>query len=252
MPLVFAADAPLAGTPPAGPGTDSIAASSYALGLTFGGQLHHGGIKYGLSMDALMHGIQDGLQGKVPSQDDKQRATLLLRSAHDAAGEKNKSIAYQFLTKNAKAVGVTTTASGLEYKVLVAGDVNALPARATDEVSVQYRGHLLDGTEFDSSYAHGKAASFRVNGVIKGWQEALSLMKPGAKWQLFIPPELAYENSPPPNIPPDSLLIFDMELLKIQPAAAASAVATAAGGVPAPKPHHHVPTSRAASTSPTP
>jgi FKBP-type peptidyl-prolyl cis-trans isomerase len=82
-------------------------------------------------------------------------------------------------------------------------------------VTVQYRGRLLNGTEFDNSASHGQAATFRVNSVIKGWQEALPMMKPGAKWQLFVPPELAYDVNSPTNIPPGSLLVFDIELVKI-------------------------------------
>ena len=105
-------------------------------------------------------------------------------------------------------------------------------------MTVQYRGKLLDGTEFDSSYARGAPASFTVGGVIKGWQEALVLMKPGAKWQLFVPPDLAYGPSPRPNIPANSLLIFDVELLSAtpKPAAAAPAPGGPGTGTTAPKP----------------
>jgi FKBP-type peptidyl-prolyl cis-trans isomerase len=96
------------------------------------------------------------------------------------------------------------------------GDKKAAVIAPTDEVTVQYRGKLLDGTEFDSSYARGHARPFPVNGVIPGWQEALVLMKPGAKWQLFVPPELAYGNNPKPGIPGGSLLIFDVELVSVK------------------------------------
>ena len=106
-----------------------------------------------------------------------------------------------------------TTASGLQYKVLVPGDAKAPPIAATDEVTVNYRGKLLDGTEFDSSYTRGTPATFPVNGVIKGWQEALVLMKPGAKWELYVPPELGYGANPRPGIPANSLLIFDVDLI---------------------------------------
>jgi FKBP-type peptidyl-prolyl cis-trans isomerase len=115
-----------------------------------------------------------------------------------------------------------TTRSGLQYKVLEPGDSAAESPKPTDQVTVQYRGRLLNGTEFDSSYARGQAASFRVNSVIKGWQEALPLMKPGAKWQLFVPPELAYDNAAPAAIPPGSLLVFDIQLVKINAPAASN------------------------------
>jgi len=103
--------------------------------------------------------------------------------------------------------------------VLSPGDANSASPKPTDQVTVQYRGRLLNGTEFDSSYSHGQSASFRVNAVIKGWQEALPLMKPGAKWELFVPPDLAYELNSPMTIPPGSLLVFDLELVKVTPPA---------------------------------
>jgi FKBP-type peptidyl-prolyl cis-trans isomerase len=139
----------------------------------------------------------------------------LLRSAKEAIGAKNKTAAREFLAKNAKTAGVTTTASGLQYKILSPGDAASASPKPTDQVTVQYRGRLLNGTEFDSSYSHGQAASFKLNAVIKGWQEALPMMKPGAKWQLFVPPELAYDVNTPATIPPGSLLVFDIELLKV-------------------------------------
>ena len=119
---------------------------------------------------------------------------------------------------NAKLPGVTTTASGLQYQVIEAGDANSVSPVPGDRVTVHYRGRLIDGTEFDSSDAHAQAATFSVNSVIKGWREALLLMKPKAKWRLFIPPELAYALNSPPAIPPGSALIFDVELLKVEPA----------------------------------
>jgi FKBP-type peptidyl-prolyl cis-trans isomerase FklB len=190
-------------------------AASYSLGLTFGGQLHHGGLSDGISMDALMKGINDGLNGRAVTQEDKQRVAILLRSAKEIIGAKNKTAAREFLVKNAKAAGITTTASGLQYRILAAGDAASPSPKPTDQVTVQYRGRLLNGTEFDSSYSHGQAATFRVNSVIKGWQEALPMMKPGAKWQLYVPPELAYDINSPTTIPPGSLLVFDIELLKV-------------------------------------
>jgi FKBP-type peptidyl-prolyl cis-trans isomerase len=127
------------------------------------------------------------------------------------------------LQRNGKEKGVKTTASGLQYKIIAAGDTTAPAIKPTDEVSVQYRGKLIDGAEFDSSYSRGVPATFTVQGVIKGWQEALALMKPGAKWTLYVPPELGYGESPKPGIPGGSLLIFDVELLSVKPSAAAAA-----------------------------
>ena len=120
-----------------------------------------------------------------------------------------------FLAANKVKPGVVTTASGLQYKVITEG--NGPQPKATDTVTVDYRGTLIDGTEFDSSYKRGQPATFPVSGVIKGWTEALQLMPVGSKWQLFIPPQLGYGDRGAGNsIPPNSTLIFEVELLSIQ------------------------------------
>lgn len=204
-------------TPPAQ--RSSNEASSHDLGLIFGNQLRNGGLASTVSFDALMRGVKDGLEGKPISADVKERVTQLLRVGHDTIARRNKAAAVEFLTRNTKVEGVTTTASGLQYKVISAGDTQAASPGANDQVTVQYRGALLDGSEFDSSYKRGQPASFKLNGVIRGWQEALALMKPGAKWQLFVPPELAYDTQSPPGIPPGSLLVFDVELVKVEQSA---------------------------------
>ena len=131
-------------------------------------------------------------------------------------------MAHDFLEKNAGVAGITTTASGLQYMVFSPGDDKAETPTVNDRVTVNYRGRLLDGTEFDNSDSHPQAATFGLEGVIKGWHEALLMMKPGAKWRLFIPPALAYDTFSPPAIPPGSLLIFDVELLKVEPRPAMS------------------------------
>ena len=118
-----------------------------------------------------------------------------------ASGAHNKTAAQEFLAKNGKEKGVQTTASGLQYKIIKAGDSKTPARRPTDEVTVNYRGKLIDGTEFDSSYSRGQPAQLSPNGVIKGWQEALVMMRPGANWELFVPPELAYGSNPRPGIP---------------------------------------------------
>ena len=117
---------------------------------------------------------------------------------------------------------MTTTASGLQYQELKAGSGDS--PKMGDSVQVHYRGTVLSGTEFDSSYKRNAPATFEVGHVIPGWNEALQLMKPGAKWRLFIPPQLAYDLRPPPGsgIPPGSMLLFDVELLSVKAAAAAS------------------------------
>ena len=130
------------------------------------------------------------------------------------SGEKNLKEGKAFLEKNSKKKGVITTKSGLQYKIIKSGK-GATP-KPGDTVTTHYRGTLINGTEFDSSYKRGKPASFPVNGVIKGWTEALQLMQVGDKWELYIPAELAYgANGPSPVIGPNSALIFEIELIKI-------------------------------------
>jgi len=132
-------------------------------------------------------------------------------------GEKNKKEGEAFLAENKKKEGVITLPSGLQYKVLTAG--KGKKPTDTDTVTVQYRGTLINGTEFDSSYRRGQPATFPVRGVIPGWTEALKLMEPGAKWQIFVPPKLGYGERQFGRIPPNSVLVFDMELLSIEDAA---------------------------------
>jgi FKBP-type peptidyl-prolyl cis-trans isomerase FklB len=220
-PVVPAPAAPAAG-PAAAP---SVEQTSYLFGLTFGEQMHRAGVT-DLNMDAVKRGLQDGLQGKKSTPADQQQVQAYVRSLMDAAAARNQTAAKDFLEKNSHEKGVTTTASGLQYKIIAPGDRKAAAVKPTDQVTVQYRGKLLDGSEFDSSYARGTPATFPVNGVIRGWQEALVLMKPGAKWQLFVPPDLGYGATPQRAIPGGSLLIFDVELLSVNSAAAAAPAAS--------------------------
>ena len=227
---------PAATSAPAAPSTPAAATpdqTSYLFGLTFGEQMHRVGITDQLSVDAITRGLKDGLQGKKVTHDEQQQLDAYVRLAMESAVARNQAAAKEFLARNSQEKGVTTTASGLQYKVLVPGDRKAAAVTPTDEVAVQYRGTLLDGSEFDSTYKRGAPLTFKVNGVIPGWQEALVLMKPGAKWQLFVPPELAYGATPRGGIPGGSLLIFDVELLS----AKASGPPAAPPGTPGVKPN---------------
>jgi FKBP-type peptidyl-prolyl cis-trans isomerase FklB len=236
---IMVAAAPLAGaqTPAPAPSTPSSVTSpaappaaapnadqtSYLFGLTFGEQMHNVGITDQVTIDAIARGIKDGLQGTKSTPADRQQVQEFVHSVIDAAVSRNQAAAKDFLARNGHEKGVTTTASGLEYKVILPGDRKAATIAPSDQVTVQYRGKLLDGSEFDSTYARGAPVSFAVNGVIPGWQEALVLMKPGAKWQLFVPPELAYGAKPQPGIPGGSLLIFDVDLVSVKSSGAPGA-----------------------------
>jgi FKBP-type peptidyl-prolyl cis-trans isomerase FklB len=226
--------APVAPAAPAlgQPADQSIEQTSYLFGLTFAEQLHGVGITNQLNGDAIDRGIKDGLQGKKSTRADQQQLQAYVQSVMAESLARNKAAAKDFLAKNGQEKSVKTTADGLQYKVLIPGDAKAPAVAPNDEVTVNYRGKLLDGSEFDSSYARGQPATFKVNGVIKGWQEALVLMKPGAKWQLFVPPELAYDATPRPGIPAGSLLNFEVELLSVKPSEAAPAATPAPAAAP--------------------
>jgi FKBP-type peptidyl-prolyl cis-trans isomerase FklB len=210
---------PASNPPPAtAPGADPAPAPtpdqiSYTIGVNFGAQLRNTGVTTEVVPEAILRGMKDGLQGKQPSQAELAQLQVFARSLNDAALARNQAAAKDFLARNSHEKGVVTTASGLQYKILTAGDKKAPAISPTDKVTVDYRGKLIDGTEFDSSYSRGVPATFPVSGVIKGWQEALVLMKPGAKWQLFIPPELAYGPRSQAKIPANSLLIFEVSVL---------------------------------------
>ena len=202
---------------PAPPVDTSSEHTSYLFGLTFGEQMHSVGFSDQVNPDAIAQGVKDGLAGKKSTHADQQQIQEFVHSVMAASTARNKAAAQEFLARNGRDKNVKTTASGLQYKILVPGNAKAAAILPTDEVTVNYRGKLLDGSEFDSSYSRGVPATFKINGVIKGWQEALVLMKPGAKWQLFVPPELAYDTSPRPGIPAGSLLIFDVDLVSVKP-----------------------------------
>jgi FKBP-type peptidyl-prolyl cis-trans isomerase len=197
---------------------------SYSIGLDIGTTLKRQVIE--VNEELLNTGIQDGLSGKKPLlSEDQVKETMALfqkemlakqAEAKKAAAAKNSAEGTKFLAENKTKEGVKTTASGLQYKVLKEG--SGPTPKPTDTVKVNYRGTVLDGTEFDSSYKRGEPASFPVNRVIKGWTEALQLMKVGSKYQLFIPADLAYGGrGAGSDIGPNAMLIFDVELLGINP-----------------------------------
>jgi FKBP-type peptidyl-prolyl cis-trans isomerase FklB len=207
---------------PASPFKDQKEKLSYALGLSIGGNLKRQFVE--VDPDVMLRGLKDGLDsGKALMSDDEVRATITqMQSELKAKMEEkarlaavaNKKEGDEFLEANKTKEGVVALPSGLQYKILTQG-TGPTPV-ATDTVSCNYRGTLIDGTEFDSSYKRGQPASFRVSGVIKGWTEALQLMPVGSKWQLFIPSSLAYGERGQGPIGPNAMLIFEVELISIQ------------------------------------
>ncbi len=212
--------------------------ASYSIGYDIGETFKKQNVE--LNPDALFGGMKDALAGKeaTMSKEDREKTLQAFQkemmekqiTASKEAATKNAAEGEKFLAENKKKDGVKTTASGLQYKVLKEG--SGTPPKETDTVVVQYKGTLIDGTEFDSSYKRNEPASFQVNRVVKGWIEALQLMKPGAKYQLVIPSSLAYgERGAGQLIGPNATLIFEVELLSIKPP---EPVATVAPGAAAP------------------
>jgi FKBP-type peptidyl-prolyl cis-trans isomerase FklB len=201
--------------------------ASYAIGLNIGKSMHKDSVDIDPSI--LLRGLKDGLAGSKPLlTDDEARAAMVtlqseMRKKQEekmlVQGEANKKEGETFLADNKTKDGVVTLPSGLQYKILKEG-TGPKPV-ATDTVVCNYKGTLLDNTEFDSSYKRGQPATFPVSGVIKGWTEALQLMPVGSKWQLFIPSELAYgaRGGPGGGIGPNATLIFEVELMSVQPKA---------------------------------
>jgi FKBP-type peptidyl-prolyl cis-trans isomerase FklB len=196
---------------------------SYALGMNIGSSLHKQPVE--LDPKILARGLEDAMSGgKTLLTEDEMRSVLTeaqteLKQQMEAKmkeeSETNKKAGEAFLAANKTKEGVVALPSGLQYKILTQG--NGAKPTLTDTVVCNYRGTLLDGTEFDSSYKRGQPATFPVNGVIKGWTEALQLMPVGSKWQLFVPADLAYgDQARGPEIQPNSTLIFEVELLSIQ------------------------------------
>jgi FKBP-type peptidyl-prolyl cis-trans isomerase FklB len=201
--------------------------ASYAIGLNIGKSMHKDSVDVDTAI--LLRGLKDGLAGTKPLlTDDEARATMValqadLRKKQEekmlVQGEANKKEGETFLADNKTKDGVVTLPSGLQYKILKEG--TGPKPTAGDTVVCNYKGTLIDNTEFDSSYKRGQPATFPVGGVIKGWTEALQLMPVGSKWQLFIPSDLAYgaRGGPGGGIGPNAALVFEVELISIQPKA---------------------------------
>jgi FKBP-type peptidyl-prolyl cis-trans isomerase FklB len=205
-----AADAPL---------TTDKQKFSYTVGVQIGQSLKRDASE--IDADVVTRAIKDVLGDKKLqlSQEEMQKVMETFQQKQMekqmAAADKNEKAGQEFLAANKKKEGITETASGLQYKVIKAGSGDK--AKATDTVVVHYKGTLINGSEFDSSYKRNEPATFRVNQVIPGWQEALQLMNPGAKFQLFIPSKLAYgPRGAGGAIGPNETLLFDVELVEIK------------------------------------
>lgn len=200
--------------------------ASYALGMNVGSSLHRQSVD--IDPDLFAQGLKDAMAGKKPliSEDEGRAALMQLQNEvrtqqaqkMKEEGDSNKKAGDAYLAANKAKPGVVTLPSGLQYKILKEG--TGPKPTATDTVECNYTGTLINGTEFDSSAKHGGPAKFPVNGVIKGWTEALQLMPVGSKWQLFIPSDLAYgeRGTPDGSIGPNSTLVFEVELVSIEQA----------------------------------
>ncbi|MBP2673455.1 MAG: FKBP-type peptidyl-prolyl cis-trans isomerase [Deltaproteobacteria bacterium] len=195
----------------------------YSFGMDIGSALRRQSIE--LDVDALNRGLKDAyIGGKTLLTEEESRREIekyqqrLMEQQAEAMrqlSEKNKAEGEKFLAENGKKEGVTALPSGLQYKVITPGSGKS--PKLSDSVTTHYKGTLIDGTEFDSSYKRGEPATFPVSGVIAGWTEALQLMKEGAKWQIFLPPALAYgERGAGRDIGPNATLIFEVELISVK------------------------------------
>ncbi|MEX2469333.1 MAG: FKBP-type peptidyl-prolyl cis-trans isomerase [Pseudohongiellaceae bacterium] len=202
--------------------TDAGNQIGYAIGVNIGQNLQQQQIISNIDFDAFVAGMRDAVEGNV-QMDDQQMMTALqtftqqMEAAQQNELAANQAASEEFLAQNGQRDGVVTLDSGLQYLVLVEGPAGGTSPTTSDSVLAHYHGTLPDGTVFDSSVDRGEPATFGVSQVIAGWTEALQLMSEGDKWRLFIPPGMAYgEASPTPAIPPNSALVFDVELLEVQ------------------------------------
>ncbi len=218
---------------------------SYSLGYNIGMSLKE--IMPDMDFETIVKGMYDAGKGKdgQMSMEEMQKVFTTWQQQFNArkmqerqvAGEKNLAEGKKFLEENAKVSGIKVTASGLQYQVLKEG--TGLMPKSTDIVKVNYKGSLLDGTEFDNSYKRGQPATFQLNNIIPGWIEGLQLMKVGAKYKFFVPSELGYKDRGSRDIGPNAVLIFEIELLGIEapaPTPQPGMVPQPAPQAPAPKP----------------
>lgn len=202
---------------------DLASKQGYSIGYQLGADFKLKEIA--INPESLLAGMNEAMAGTKPSLTEQEMAQIInelqkkveekRRAQFQKVAEENKLLGDKFLAENGTKEGVITLPSGLQYKVLTEG--NGKKPTATSSVTVNYRGTLTDGTEFDSSYTRGKAASFPVNRVIPGWTEALQLMTTGSKWILYVPSALAYgERGSAPKIGPNQPLVFEVELLSVE------------------------------------
>ena len=194
---------------------------SYSLGVNIGQGLVAQGLMESVDLELLLAGVTDVVNDSVKLEREQIVAALdafqqRMIAEREAIIEAAKAVGEEFLAQNAVKEGVITTASGLQYLKMNAVDGDAPMPQAADSVKVHYHGTMIDGSVFDSSVDRGQPATFGVTQVIQGWVEALQLMKVGEKWRLFIPSALAYGESGSGSIPPNSTLIFEVELLEIE------------------------------------
>lgn len=214
-------------TTPAAPNSNGVTLNttmdkvSYAIGVNIGQNFKNQGLA--INSDAIAQGIKDGLAGNSPlmSQQDMQNTLmdfqkqLIVKRQQDfqQLSTKNKQEGDNFLASNKTQAGVITLPDGLQYKIITAG--SGTPPTGQDTVTVNYEGTFINGKVFDSSYQRGKPVTFPVSEIIPGWTEALKLMKPGATWQLFIPPSLAYGERGIGPIGPNQTLLFKVNLISV-------------------------------------
>lgn len=202
--------------------TDERTQISYSIGVNIGQGLVMQGLAGDIDMDAFIAGFNDIVTGEPQLSEEQMMQALTsfqqeLMDRAQAEQDAMRAESEAFLVDNAQAEGVATTDSGLQYMVLESGDSSGASPEATDSVLAHYEGRFINGEVFDSSIERGEPAQFMLNQVIPGWTEALQLMQPGDKWRLFIPSDLAYGPGGSGPIPPHATLIFDVELLEVNP-----------------------------------
>ena len=196
---------------------------SYSIGYQVGLSMMRDGVE--VDLDTLIKGLQDAISEKDPLLNNEEMRDLIVdrrERTKEAQMQKlletrakNAEETQKFLSENVKKQGIMTTESGLQYKILKAGE--GISPESGDTVTVHYKGTFIDGEEFDSSYSRGEPQTFQANRVIKGWTEALQMMKVGSKWKIILPPRLAYgQKGDGETIPPNKVLVFEIELLSVE------------------------------------